>query len=179
MIHLDPNMVPAAMRGSYTGRKFKAEVCETVTIPITAGLWDGGSRELYSFIRLADGAQVEAPGQHVAPWDRSRNADRTVTIEPGYAVVKHAMFCGQDSGLTFYVHPDNAAKLLPAKAELTEHEQTVLNIIGSYKSSYRGEYLARAGIGNVDEIKASLISKGMLDSRGALTVAGKNARRFV
>ena len=45
-IHLEPSQVPAALRGAYDGRKFKAVVCESVEIPVTAGLWDGGSRDL-------------------------------------------------------------------------------------------------------------------------------------
>jgi hypothetical protein len=39
--YLDVRMVPAQLRGDYTGKKFKAVVCESVTIPMTAGLWDG------------------------------------------------------------------------------------------------------------------------------------------
>src|SRR5215510_7328144 len=123
-IHLDPAMVPAGLRGAYTGKTFKARVCEQMTIPMTAGLWDGGSRDTYRMVRLEDGATIEPVNHNAAP--TSERHDVVVKLEPGIAVIEHTIFCGKDMGLTFYVHPDNAAKLLPAPVELTDHEKTVL-----------------------------------------------------
>jgi hypothetical protein len=42
-------------------------------------------------------------------------------------------------GLTFYVHPDNAVKLLPPTIELSTMEKAVLDATRSYKSSYMGK----------------------------------------
>jgi hypothetical protein len=108
MIYLDKTQVPANRRGTYTGDKFKANVCESMTIPADAGLCDGGSREVYHAIRLRDGATITMPGQSAAPWDGARR-EHVVTLQPGLAVICHAHFCGQDTGLMFYLHPQDAA----------------------------------------------------------------------
>lgn len=191
-IHLDPKMVPAAMRGAYNGQKFTAVVCTETTIPSDAGLWDGGSRDTFYAIEMETGAQVAIPGQNSAPWDNGR-ADRTVALRPGFALVRRSMFRGKDMGMTFYLHPDNAAKLLPAPAaELTAHESLVLSATCSYKASYGGmnryemakrdcEYnperkAAFPTIEQWETAKQSLIAKGLLNKAGAVTVAGRNAR---
>lgn len=189
-IHLEPAMVPASLRGQYSGKTFKAMVCTETTIPADAGLWSGGTRELYHAIDLSTGAQVIIPGQDSIPWNGARR-DRTIRIQPGFALVTHSMFCGKDMGLTFYVHPDNAAKLLPApQAELSEHERIVLNATCSYKASYKGQDRydmarravygeARDGFPSREEwatAKQSLILKGLLNKGGAITPAGRNAR---
>lgn len=183
--YLEPAMVPATLRGNYNGKKFKAIVCLETTIPSDAGIWSGGTRDYFSFIKLATGEQIAMPGQGTSPWNAARR-DITVKLEPGFAVVRHTMFCGKDMGLTFYVHPDNAAKLLPAPAaELSENEKLVLQATCSYKASYNGQdrySMATRGMDNApsrwqwDNAKALLIAKGLLDKRGAVTVAGRNAR---
>jgi len=192
IIHLEPNMVPAQLRGAYAGRKFKAMVCETVTIPRTAGLWDGGSRETYTAIEFETGREVTLSST-AAPDDRSRR-DNTVTLRPGFCVVLHSVFMGADSGLTFYIHPANAATLLPAPAAgLSEHESIVLTATRSYKSSYGGKdryQMARDDVqfnaaklaafpsrDQWDAAKAALIAKGLLNKAGAITTAGRNASR--
>lgn len=181
-IHLEKNQVPAALRGAYSGNHFKAEVVEVVTIPADAGLWDGGSRDLYKFVVLETGEEVDMPGQKAPPW--GFRAEYGVSLEPGFAVVRHTYFCGQDLGLTFYVHPENAAALLPAPVELTPTERFVLEATRGLKSSYMGkdrytlatEY-SREPITRQewDEAKASLIERKLLNKAGAITTAGRNA----
>ena len=190
-IHLEPSQVPAALRGAYDGRKFSAEVCESVVIPATAGLWDGGSRGFYKLVQLSDGQVIEFPGQDAAPWD-PRNK-RRVQIKPGYAVVCHSIFCGKDMGLHFYVHPQNATALLPAKANLTPLEKMILEATRSLKSSYMGRDRYQMKFENHrytpdgergipfptraqwEQAKADLYSKGYLNKAGAITVKGRNA----
>jgi len=177
-IHLDPKDVPSQLRGRYSGRKFKAEVTTRVTIHSDAGTWSGGSRDTYSLVRLADGKELPATDTMSSPWDRSRQ-DQTINLEPGIVAVRHSMFQGNDMGLTFYVHPDDAAKLLPGPQEaLSDVESTVLSIIGGYKSAYRDDERRRKGIGDQDwqAARQSLFQKGLIDKRGAITVAGRNAR---
>jgi hypothetical protein len=189
-IYLDAKDVPAIMRGSYTGTKFRAHVCESMTIPMDAGLWSGGTREVYSVVDLDTGNR-RLPGQDAAPWDRSRK-DLEVVLRPGLIVVMHSYFCGKDMGLTFYVHPENAAKLLPAPVELTVYERTVLRATLHFKSSYMGKdryemereecrysrnkdrvlFPTRT---EWDEAKATLITRGMLNKAGAITTKGRNA----
>jgi hypothetical protein len=189
-IYLEPALVPASLRGGYAGKMFKAVVCTEATIPIDAGLWSGGSREVYTAIEFATGRQASFPGQDEAPWGARQ--ERTVKLEPGLAVVRHSMFCGKDMGLTFYLHPANAAQLLPApSAELTKYEKLVLHATCSFKSSYGGrdryqmaQCDARYGKDfqsfptreQWDAAKQSLIAKGLLNKAGAVTVAGRNAR---
>ena len=190
-IYLDPAMVPASLRGSYTGKKFKAVVCTEMTVPSDAGIWGGGSRDKYFAICFETGEHVAFPGQQSAPWDASRQ-DRVVKLESGFAVVCHSLFCGKDMGLTFYVHPDNAAKLLPAPtSELSDHEKLVLNATCSFKSSYQGKdrydmmrdenryATTKQPFPTCDEwnvAKQALIGKGLLNKAGAVTPAGRNAR---
>jgi hypothetical protein len=189
-IHLDPRLVPASLRGSYSGNKFKAIVCETVTIPADAGLWDGGSREHYSAIHFESGRLADLPGQTNAPW--AYRADQGFILNPGIAIIKHSMFCGKDMGLTFYIHPHNAATLLPApSAELNNHERIVLEATCSLKSSYGGrdryqmaciDHLAYGALPKMtreqwNSAKASLQAKGLLNKAGAVTPAGRNARK--
>jgi hypothetical protein len=194
-IYLDAAMVPAQLRGGYTGKKFKAVIVTQVTIPSDSGLWSGGTRNTFRFVQLSTGDAIAASDNMSAPWDTSRK-DQNIALAPGFAVVEHSMFCGKDMGLTFYVHPDNAAKLLPAPApELNAHESIVLSATCSFKSSYNGqdrytmaktkaEYPWRRDDSTPpfptrDEwsaAKDSLISKGLLNKAGAVTPKGRNAR---
>jgi hypothetical protein len=176
-IYLDPEQVPSHLRGTYSGKQFKAVVTESWSIPADAGLWAGGSRETYLIVRLADGAAIEPVNHQAAPWDK--RADKPVKLEPGIAVVRHSMFSGKDMGLTFYIHPADVVKMLPAGAAitLTAQERSTLEIIDTYKSSYRLEYAERAGMSRAvyDETKTALIARGLLNKSGAITNAGRNA----
>lgn len=176
-IYLEPSQVPAHLKGGYTGKTFRAEVTETVTIPAEAGLWSGGSRETYQAIELATGRSIAASDNVSAPWDKERK-DQRIALRSGFAVVKSTMFCGKDLGLTFFVHPADAVKLLPpTDDEITPTERKVLGIIHCYKSSYRAEYYRRAGIksAEVEAIKTGLYKRGYLTKSGAITPKGSNA----
>jgi len=158
-----------------------------MTIPADAGLWSGGTRSTYSAIVLETGQAATVSDNMSAPWDATRKEQR-IALKPGFAVVEHSIFCGKDMGLTFYVHPDNAAKLLPAPAEaLSEHESIVLNATCSYKSSYNGQDrydMAKSDSRSMsfptraewDSAKWLLIGKGLLNKAGAVTPKGRNAR---
>jgi hypothetical protein len=191
-IHLEANQVPATLRAAYDGRKFSAEITESVVIPATAGLWDGGSREYYKLVQLSDGHVIPFPGQNAAPWDPRQ--ENEIRIKPGYVVVCHSIFCGKDMGLHFYVHPQNATALLPApSAELSALEKLILDATRSLKSSYMGrdryqmkleDYRhstdAKNGVAfptraEWEQTKAELYAKGYLNKAGAITVKGKNA----
>lgn len=190
-IYLEPNQVPPQLRRGYTGKKFKVVVTESVMVPSDAGIWDGGSRTTYNAIRTSDGAKVPMVNHNSAPWDASRR-DQTVPLQPGYAVVSHSMFCGKDMGLTYYLHPTDAAPMLPAPAvELSPLHQLVLDYTKSRKSSYNGK--DRYDMAREDHCyafrnngpwpytrelweaaKTDLATMGLLDKRGAITVAGRN-----
>lgn len=176
VVYLEPDMVPRHLRGSYTGKKFKAQICETVTIPGQAGVWDHGTRETFQVIRIADGAAIEPVNHDAAPWDK--RPDVPVTLEPGICVVRHSMFCGKDMGLTFYMHARDAVPMLPKQnEELRADSRRVLECISTYKSSYRTDEYRRMGLSELDvgKAKIELIAYGLIDSRGAITTKGRNA----
>lgn len=187
-IHLEASQVPATLKGGYAGKRFKAMPCLEVTIPADAGLWSGGSRDRWYAVELETGRTVAFPGQDAAPWD-DRQA-RKVTLVPGIVVVCHVIFCGEDMGLEFHLHPENATRLLPAPVELTENEAIVLDATCGLKSSYNGmdryEMKKRDNYGKLfmtreawEQAKQALIERKLLDKRGAVTVAGRNARKRV
>lgn len=182
VIHLHMNQIPAHLRGGYSGRKFKAYPVESIKIPATAGLWEGGSRDMYHAIDLATGERCDMPGQNSAPLNTAR-VERHVALVPGYAVVRESVFCGKDGGLTFYVHPVNVTALIPDQSgeALTPNESRVVVIISSLISRARRDEAMRAGINPVAyaDILVSLKAKGMMTAQGGLTVAGKNAAAAV
>lgn len=175
-IHLEPSQVPAHLRGAYTGRKFKVQIAERVTVPADAGLWSGGSRDVYTFVRLSDGASVKAPGQDGAPWD-GRSA-RAYDLPEGIAAVRATVFQGRDLGLTFYVRPDAVAALIPSgeAPDLSREAQIVLRLAGEYVASYRRGAAEQQGIERkqYDRILDQLATAGLLKANGAITVQGRN-----
>lgn len=191
-IYLDKAMIPEHLRRGYDGTKFRASVVASVAIPMTAGLWDGGSCDKYALVRLADGFALPCPWENTAPGSRQRYGT-VLTLQPGMAVVRHIWFQGADLGLHFYVHPADAALMLaPSTPDLALLEQLVLYATRSFKSSYGGrdryemardDYTARKIIGNLpyptrtawEGARDSLIARGLLNKAGAITVAGRNA----
>lgn len=176
-IHLDPNQVPGFLRTAldYAGRTFTAEVCESVSIPADAGLWSGGSRDMFAAFNLTTGESMALPGQDL--FIEGRKA-YTAPLQPGLVIVRRSYFCGRDAGLAFFVHPSNAALMLPAPpaADLFEHEQRVIGLISSLIPKARREYAARAGIdaATYDSIVAKLKERGLVSGNGGLTTKGKN-----
>ena len=163
MIYLEANQVPNDLKLGYSGKSFKAEVCEKVYIPSYAGNWDSGSRDTYSAIELATGKSMAASNNYSAPWDKDRK-DQHIALRSGFAVIRHSIFCGRDMGLTFYVHPEDI-------------ERKVLKIIKSYKSAYRVDEARRQGVSEAQyrEAMVTLQAQDLLDKRGAITTKGKNA----
>jgi hypothetical protein len=178
-----PEAVKVALTAypDYTGKKFQIEVSSS---PINVrSYWEGGSRSYYTFLRLDTLAVMPIPQQ--SAFDKQLAGADSVSLIPGMVCVKHTIFCGKDMGITIYVHSENAPRLLPVNTvEITDHEKTVLFYTRSLKSSYGGIsnyrfYTAHKEKGITleawEETKASLIAKGMLDKRGALTMDGRNA----
>lgn len=178
-VYLEPNKVPAHLRSGYTGKKFVAIPCENMRIPSDAGLWSEGSRETYTYIRLDDGKTVEAVNHNASPWNKTRG-EVEVDMKAGYAVVVHKIFCGKDMGLTFYVHPSDIAAMLPAPISVSENAKRVLNVIASYKSSYRNEEYQRIGLSPevVGMAKEELFLKYLITAKGSITISGRNVRGF-
>jgi hypothetical protein len=154
---------------TYRGRSFR--VCPGVSVCLSNRNWGCGSKSEYMAVSLDDG-RVQA-----APSTSPSTPDQTVEIPPRVVVVERTFYCGEDMGVTIYVRPEDYQGLLPEPVELSETEQAVLRITWSYKAAYRGEARYEAGITPDiwEQTKTKLHSRGLMDKRGALTQAGKNA----
>lgn len=99
----------AATFPNYRGRKVVAEVAESVTLYDTN--WSGGTRNTYHFVQPNKAGRLIVP----APWVNSAEGE-TVELSASLVVVKHTQFCGTDYGVTVYLHPSLAPKLVAAPA---------------------------------------------------------------
>lgn len=182
-IESDPTVrsIVAATFPDYRGRKFRLSISES---PLNVrSCWDGGSRSYYRFLNLATlQASAEVPAQ--SAFDRPIAGADAVVLTDGFACVEHSIFCGKDAGITIHIRPANSARFLPAPVELTRAQHIVLVATRSLKSSYQGisnyrfvEAHRETGISSEqwETAKSELMARGLLDSRGALTVAGRNA----
>lgn len=178
MVYLEPSDLPAQLRHLHTKGHIRVLVGESMSIPSDAGTWSGGTRQVFSAVELASGRTVSITDTFSAPWDGSR-VDRHIALKPGFAIVETGSFCGKPAGLHLYIHPADAAPLLPAPpVALSAHGKVLLHFTCALKSSYRAEECARYGMG-VAEMAAAreeLQRAGYLDARGSVTVKGRNAR---
>lgn len=182
-VYLSPNEVPEVLRRAcrgYSGRKFEVKAATSVRFADNA--WSGGTKSDYWGVDLATGETFSPPRNDYGTL--FTGPEPTVQLEPGKAIVEHSRFCGSDMGIVFHVHPDNLAKLLPAPAELSNDERIVLCFTRSLKSNYGGisnyrfheaTQRTRITLERWEAAKLTLISRGLLDKRGAITPAGKNA----
>lgn len=101
----------AATFPDYKGRKFRVQIAETVRLDDLN--WSGGSRSQYRATTLT-GEPIGTADRFnaMAPWDCNQIEGVTLPITPGACVVRHSIFCGQDTGLTITIHPTDAPRLL-------------------------------------------------------------------
>jgi len=167
---------------SYSGRKFRLDVAESVDI---RSYWSDGSRETFVFVDLATlSKRVHVPSNGNGFDPDIRDAS-DVRIPDGVACVKHSIFCGKDTGLTIIVNPQTMnPALLPSTVELSRDERIVLAATAGLKSSYGGikdlryhEATRETGITRErwDTAKSSCIARKLLNSAGAITPDGRNA----
>jgi hypothetical protein len=143
--------------------------------------WDGGTKYSYTLIDLATGDVRSIP--HVNPPQFGGPSRQTVVMQDGIALVEE-YYTGHRYLTTIFIHPNNAAKLLPAPVELTDDEKTVLLFTARLKPSYAGiaDYRfhnARQKTGITRErwdlAKQSCINRKLLNKAGAITTEGRNA----
>ena len=183
-LHIDRQDIPVSLSraiGSYNGRKFRITDHEEVSLHNMQ--WDGGSRSTYTVVNLDTGETK--PVTDPRPWPENMSSAKAVTIEHNWCVVEHAIFCGKDSGLTFHVHPDNMAKLLPEPGKaLAPDVEAFLVATSCLKNTYGGrtnirfEEAARTtGItaDRWDTAKSQAIELGYARKNGAITNEGRNA----
>ena len=95
-------------------RKKSVYICPAKSVTITGVNWSGGSRSIYHGADLVSG-NVNTATQfgRPAPWANPYEGS-TVELVPGKAILKTGTFCGKDSIMFIYVHPDNMPALLTA-----------------------------------------------------------------
>jgi hypothetical protein len=102
---------------TYRGRLFRLTVTDRPQN--VKSYWDGGSRDYYAFVRLADGAVLPMPAQ--SAFDKQLAGADAAPMRPGFALVERSIFCGKDRGLTLILHPaDLRPDMLPAAPAAVE-----------------------------------------------------------
>lgn len=109
--------IPQIVRATfpdYRGRKFKVQATEKVTLHDLN--WSGGSRSQYRTCTL-NGTPAGSADRYnaMAPWENIAEG-KSLPVPQGFAVVRHSIFCGKDTGLTVYVNPADMPKLLTKAA---------------------------------------------------------------
>jgi len=89
-------------------REVTLEVSETVSFYNT--FWDGGSKNTYRAVKLETG-ETASLVTGSSPWSAVAEG-KTVSLEPGIAVVEETVFCGKVMALRVHVHPENITALL-------------------------------------------------------------------
>lgn len=91
----------------YSGRKFKVEFATHIHLHNLN--WDGGSKNDYTALRMAD--VIASKVIERVPWANHAEGAR-VELKPGFLVIEHARYCGADLGITIYAHPSQAGLML-------------------------------------------------------------------
>ena len=175
----DLERIVKACYPNYTGRKFHL----STNIPKELNsYWDGGSKTDYIFYELATGKSYHVHSNH--PFFEHDKPRVLNSLPNGVIIVAHSIFCGKDSGITFYSNPQDLTPSLPQNIELTENEKIVLTFTASLKPCYAGisnyrfhQANKRKGISLEDwnNTKETLVNKGLLNKAGAITTKGRNA----
>jgi hypothetical protein len=92
----------------YTGRKFKIEFTESITLYDTN--WSGGTKNEYRFI--GSNGKIAIPSIP-APWNNMIEGSK-IDIPENMLVVEHSYFCGNDMGIRIYANPCHLPKWLNA-----------------------------------------------------------------
>jgi hypothetical protein len=183
---IDPNektvrQIISAAYPDYKGKKVSLHPTEN---PINVkSYWDGGTRSYFVFVRLDNMlASGEVPAQSM--FDRQIIGAEAVKLPAGVVCVERHYY-GNSESITIHCPAESVNGLaLPAPVQVSRDEEIVLTATRSLKSSYAGIpnyrfHEARRDTGITLEqwetAKAGLISRGLLDKRGALTIAGRNA----
>ena len=98
-----------ATHPTYRGRKFYLQASETVNVK---SYWDGGSRDYFTFLRLADMQTLAMPAQ--SAFDKQIAGAERAPVPSGFVCVERSIFMGKESGITLHVNPADMPRMLPA-----------------------------------------------------------------
>ena len=91
-------------------RKRKVVVKNGSAVTLSNLNWDGGSRSEYFLVDLVRNTVIPIGNNTAAPWNNP-DEGRSVTVEPGTAVVKTGTFCGKPSTMVITFNPADKAGL--------------------------------------------------------------------
>jgi hypothetical protein len=178
-IYVDRRDIPGALLGAYNGRKIRVVASNTIP-PIHSQGWDGdGSRDSYARVNLATGARTRVTRSCVS------TTTGKISSVPGYVIVRHCIYRGQDVGLYLYIHPDNLPDLNVTQEDpthLSPLQEMILYASCAYKPRYLGKDrfdMVQSDFPQVtradwDAAKADLQTLGLLTHNGAVTIKGRN-----
>lgn len=104
----DAKEIISAVLPQWKGRKVFVVATDSVEMYDTN--WSGGTKNTY--FGLNRNGEVRSPYMPHPAFNPFEGAK--VTLTPDVILVEHSIFCGQDLGVTIYVHPDVLPKLLNA-----------------------------------------------------------------
>lgn len=176
-MYIDAKDLPAALRPLHTGGLIRLEPTEQVTIPMDAGLWSGGTRRLFSLVDLNTGFSSPVQWHDTSPWHADRK-ECLIALQPNQCIAESGSFCGKNAGLHIYLHPSNAAALLPATETMSPECAALVDITCGLISSARREEWLRRGFkaSQWTQAYAEALAKGLIRANGAITTKGRNAR---
>lgn len=165
----------------YTGRKFRIVVQDYYYLE---NYWSGGSKETPVLVCRDDLKYYHPSSETQNPFNAISHQEFQIPVN--HFILAHSIYCGKDSGIIVYCREDEIDKSLKEEKdstnELTIEEKVVLFCFRAYKSSYGGikDYRKHEGMEFIssdkwDLAKSSLIEKGLINARNALTIEGKNA----
>jgi len=96
-----------------TYRKRNAYIYVSDFVALDGTYWDGGSRYTYHTINLAT-RKVGAAPQYAPPQFGGPRETPQAPLISGAAIVRIGIFCGKTATVKIYLHPEDAAHLLPA-----------------------------------------------------------------
>lgn len=189
MTHIKVKELPSALQRAlesvgYGRADIAVKASETYT-PFTGS--GDGLRSFVVAVNLATGAMERHDGSWGGTNMFTHNAvdsdTKSYPLPENFAAINGHIGGGRPVYATIAVNPANLAKLLPAGNEtsLSENEIKALQVVKTYKASYRRESFEREKLGRYDAtnpLVAGLAAKGMLKITGAgisITTEGRNA----
>lgn len=178
---VDSKLVGNIIKVAFPDVKKKAtRISPQEKVSFGGNYWSEGHCNYYVIVNLADMSTKAIPQDNPLRYIN----DTVYDIKPGFVVVIHR-YCGVREYVEIICHPANMPINLEDKREdFTQDELCVLYFTRCYKASYGGlsnyryhECKSFNGItsANWELAKTSLISRGLLNKAGALTISGKNS----
>lgn len=161
----------------FTGKSIEAIITDEVQFYGTQ--WSGGYRREYVVLSLETFRRVDIPE---APFLRPSELHQKAFVIPDKCVVV-CLNRGPFKSLEIMGPASNITPQLEQTVQLTLDEKIVLCATRRYKSSYGGvsnyrfvEAKRSTGISEFEynQAKQSLVSKGLLNKAGAITIDGRN-----